>query len=606
MFTGNPGIMGFGSGGPFRQDAFERDIAVLSALYYDRGFLEVSINTPRVMLTPDRTGIEVSLTINEGPRFRIRQLRVYERGEDGNEVDPIGGRRNLRLMVRAEAGDYFNRAQLLEDLGAIRTLYRDAGFANVEATPQTQLDQTRHEVDIVVPVVRGPPVYFERIEVRGNTKTRDRVIRREIEIDEGALVTETGLERSRRNVTALGYFERVDISTEQGSAVDKMVVYIEVGERPTGTFQVGAGFSSIEDFIATAQIQQANLFGNGQSLSLNAQLSGLRELFNISFFEPYFLESEFSMRTDIFDQNRIFTDFSKRSRGGSLTLGYPLSRPELNVSLTYSATLDEVSTTPQQTLLGGTSSRNSVFSQLPLANLFEDGFTSSLRPAITYDTRDNRLFPTDGLYVRVSSEWADSAIGSENEFIRNSWVGRIYYPLFWGIVFKYNTEAGLVTSPNREGVPIFARFFLGGINDVRGFRHLTIGPDMPLLRATDPNSSPERNGADIGGNLMYFQNVELEFPILEEVNVRGVFFTDAGNAWNLEANYCEAAGGGARYRQTNPCPTRDTLTSLRTSWGFGIRWFSPLGPLRFEWGFPFVRLPFEEAQVFEFTIGNFF
>ena len=309
MFTGQAGFFAFGSGGPFRQDAFERDIAVISALYYDRGFLSVSINTPRVMLTPDRNGIEVSITIDEGPRYRIRQLRVYERGPDGNEVEPIGGRRNLRMMVRARSGDYFNRAELLEDLQTIRTMYRDHGYAKVEASPQTRLDPERREVDIEVPVVRGPLVYFERIEVRGNSKTRDKVIRRELEVSEGELFHETRLEESRKRITALGFFERVDISQEDGSGPDKMAVYIEVSERPTGTFQVGAGFSSIENFIATAQVQQANLFGNGQSLSLQAQVSGLRQLINLRFFEPYFLDSKFSASIDLYDQLRDFQRF---------------------------------------------------------------------------------------------------------------------------------------------------------------------------------------------------------------------------------------------------------------------------------------------------------
>jgi len=606
MFTGQSGFFAFGSGGPFRQDAFERDIAVISALYYDRGFLSVTINTPRIMLTPDRNGIEVSITIDEGPRYRIRQLRVYERGPDGNEVEPIGGRRNLRMMVRTKSGDYFNRAELLEDLQAIRTLYRDHGYAKVEASPQTRLDPERREVDIEVPVVRGPLVYFERIEVRGNSKTRDKVVRRELEVAEGDLFNETKLEESRKRITALGFFERVDISQEDGSAPDKMVVYIEVSERPTGTFQVGAGFSSIENFIATAQVQQANLFGNGQSLSLQAQISGLRQLINLRFFEPYFLDSKFNASVDLYDQLRIFNDFSQSSTGGALTFGYPLVEPELTASLTYTAELDEVSTETQSTFLG-TSSAVSVFTRLPLANLFNDGLTSSLRPALTYDTRDNRLFPTSGLYLRGSTEFASELLGSETEFLRHRFVGLIYYPLGAGFVIKLNSEAGHVTSPSSEGVPIFARFFLGGILDVRGFRFRSIGPRVNLTTALDPNSRPITDFASIGGNLMYFQNLELEFPIIEKVGIRGVLFTDAGNAWNLEGNYCKNGGAAIPFEAISPCfDGIEDLALLRTSWGFGIRWFSPLGPLRFEWGFPFKPLPYEESSVFEFTIGNFF
>lgn len=606
MFTGQTGLLSFGSGGPFRQDAFERDIAMISALYYDKGFLQVSVNTPRVMLTPDRSGIEISITIDEGPRFKIRQLRVYERGPDGREVEPLNGRRALRMMVRAESGDYFNRAELLEDLGAVRTLYRDAGYANVIADPETQIDPETNEVDLIVPVVRGPVVRFERIEIRGNTKTRDRVIRREVEVVEGGRFSETLLERSRRRITALGYFSRVDFSTEEGSAPDRMNVYIDVAEQPTGTFQVGAGFSSIENFIATAQVQQANLFGNGQSLSLQAQVSGLRQLINLRVVEPYFLESRFSASIDLFDQLRVFTDFAQRSRGGALTFGYPLIEPELSVAMTYTATLDEVSTTAASTFLGGSGGRISYFAQLPLANLFNDGVTSSLRPSITYDTRDNRLFPTSGLYLRFSTEWAADFLGSDNLFIRNRYTGRFYIPLLGPIVLKLNTEAGTVTSPNAEGVPIFARFFLGGILDMRGYRFRTLGPRMPLTTSTDPNSAPILNGANIGGNLMYYQNLELEFPLFEAVGLRGVIFTDAGNAWNLEGNYCQAAGAGVLYPEVSPCFDASSLTKLRTSWGVGVRWFSPMGPLRFEWGFPINPLPYEETNVFEFTIGNFF
>ncbi len=604
MFTGNPGFFGLGSGGPFRQDAFERDIAMLSALYYDHGFLQVSVATPRIMLTPDRSGIEVAVTIEEGPRFRIRTLRVYERGPSGNEIEPLEGRRNLRMMVRAEPGDTFNRAALVEDLAQVRTLYRNRGYPHAEATPETRVDPETRQVDVVVPVVRGPLVHYERIEFRGNTKTRDKVLRRELEIAEGDQFDESKIEASKRRITALGFFERVDISMEQGSRPDTMNVYFEIAERATGTFQIGAGFSSLESFIATAQVQQANLFGNGQSLALQAQVSGVRQLINLRIYEPYFLDSPFNSSLELYDQARQYTDFSQTSLGGSLTFGYPLITPTLNASLTYTLEDTDV-TTDTSSYFFGSSTGLSVFRRLPLANLFNDGVTSSFRPALTFDSRDNRLFPTSGIYLRASTELAASYFGSETEFLRHHLTGRFYYPLFDGFVLKLNTETEHVTSPGNEGVPIFARSFLGGIFDVRGFTYRSIGPRIPLTSSTDPNSSPLFNGANIGGNLSYFQNLELEFDILESVGIKGVFFTDAGNAWNLEANYCESTL--ALYPETSPCfDGWDSLTRLRTSWGFGLRWFSPLGPLRFEWGFPFAPLPYEETSVFEFTIGNFF
>jgi outer membrane protein insertion porin family len=615
MYTGQGGMLSFGSGGPFRQDAFERDVLMLNALYYDRGYLSVQVAAPRVDLTPDRTGIEVSLSLVEGPQYKIRRLRIYEVDADGREVEPLGGRRALREMVRAKSGDVFKRAELALDLQRVRTLYRDAGYAHVEADPETNLDPEREMVDVIVPIRRGPLVHIERISVRGNSKTRDKVMRREMEVEEGDLFSETKLEQSRSRIIALGYFERVDFSTEEGSENDKIRVNIEVVERPTGTFQVGAGFSSIENFIATAQVQQANLFGTGQSLALQAQVSGLRQMVNLRFYEPYFFDSDFSLSTDLYDQLRIYNDFSQTSLGGAATFGYALVRPHTFASLTYTGEYDKVSTVSRSTFLG-TSSAVSVFRRLPLANLFRDGFTSSIRPALTYDTRDNRLFPSSGMFLRGSVEWAAPQFGSDNEFLRYNGVGRFYYSLGGGFVAKLNTSLGYVTSPNPEGVPIFARFFLGGIFDVRGYRLRTIGPRLPLASQLDPNAAPIRNGANIGGNLMYYQNLELEIPIVEKVGVRGVIFTDAGNTWNTESLYCNAArgqstGGGSLeaqgvYGVNDPCFSADSLTHLRTSWGMGIRWFSPMGPLRFEWGFPFKPLPYEETSVFEFTIGNFF
>jgi outer membrane protein insertion porin family len=613
--TGNGGFFSFGSGGPYRQDVFERDVLMLSALYYDKGYLSVQIGTPRVMLTPDRQGIDIAVVIHEGPRFKIRQLRIYEHDNEDHEVEPLGGRRALRQLLHAESGDYFNRAQLIKDLQAVRTLYHDAGYANVEAEPATDLDPVHEQVDIIIPIKRGPPVHIERIEIKGNTKTRDKVVRREMEIAEGQLYSETGLDNSKRRITALGYFDRVDVSTEQGSAPDKLLVNIEVGEKPTGTFQVGAGFSSIESFIATAQVQQANLFGNGQSLALQAQVSALRQLVTLRFFEPYFLDSDWNSSVELYDTLYVFPNFARRSVGGSLTFGYALIQPWLRLSVTATTEWDSVDTSSTSTLFGtSTPGFASVFQQLPLANLFNSGRVFSLRPTITYDTRDNRLFPTSGMYIQASTEVASEAFGSEFNYLRHKLTARFYYPLGGGtgqpgsgFVLKLNTEAGLITSPDPQGVPIFQRYFLGGILDVRGFFLRSIGPRLPLTSTLDPNAPPIANGANIGGNLQAYENLELEFPIIDKVGIRGVVFFDAGNAWNTEDQFCRTTPAPQFDKVVQPCFSfPGSLGYLRTATGFGIRWFSPLGPLRFEWGFPLAPLSYENHSDFEFTIGNFF
>jgi outer membrane protein insertion porin family len=239
---------------------------------------------------------------------------------------------------------------------------------------------------------------------------------------------------------------------------------------------------------------------------------------------------------------------------------------------------------------------------------------ASLRPTITYDTRDNRLFPTSGIFLQASTELASELLGSQFNYIRNHFTGRFYYPLGGGngmpgsgFVLKLNTDIGLITSPDPQGVPIFQRYFLGGILDVRGFYLRSIGPRLPLTSALDPNSAPISNGANIGGNLDAYENLELEFPIIDKVGIRGVVFFDAGNAWNLESQFCKTTPAPQFDPVVQPCFTfPNSLGLLRTSTGFGIRWFSPLGPLRFEWGFPLAPLPYEHHSDFEFTIGNFF
>ena len=615
MMTGQTSLFSPGSGGSFRQDMLERDMLMVSGLYYDRGYLNVQVGTPRVMLTADGEGVEINVPITEGPRFKIRKLRVYERDADGKEVEPLGGRPALRAKVRANSGDMFQRAQLVVDIQAIRTAYRDAGYANVDIDTETEVDAANREVDLTIPIRRNAKVRIERIEIHGNAKTRDAVIRREFEIEEGQDFNETKLEISKARVMALGYFERADIQTEPGSSPDTMKVVLDVQEKATGTFNVGAGFSSVENFIFTAQVQQQNLFGNGHSLALQIQASSLRQIGNIRFFEPYLFGSDWSLSAEGFLQQLYYPDFAKQTNGGSLTLGYGLVQPSLRLSLTGTVQHDAVDTGTQSAIFGSAPSAFTTgYSRLPLANLFNSGWTVSLRPTITYDTRNNRMFPSSGLYLLASTEVASRYTGSELEFFRHRLNGRFYIPLGGqtgqpgsGFVFKVNTELGLIQSPTSAGVPIFNRYFLGGILDVRGYRIRRIGPRLPLTSALDPNASPIANGATIGGNLQAYMNAEFEFPLLDSAGIRGVAFFDAGNAWNLESQFCDTTPAPQLPKVQSPCWNGlSSMQYLRTSVGVGLRWFSPMGPLRFEWGFPLRRVAEDENYVFEFTIGNFF
>lgn len=594
----------------FNTTFFEEDVTRLQAWYYDKGYLAVSIGTPRIELTGDGSHIDITIPIEEGPRFRIGRMQVTEVDENGATINALED--DLRESIDLESGDWFSRTKIALGIEEIRRVYRDAGYARVEIAPDTNLDQERRVVDVNAQIVRGPPVRIERINIGGNTKTRDAVIRREMQILEGELYNQTAIELSRARLMQLRYFERVDFSEETGSGPGLLVINVEVAERATGTFQVGAGFSSIESFILTAQVQQQNLFGNGQQLSFQLQLSGIRRLFQLRFVEPWFLGSRWSLGLDAFNQQRQFASFNRNSIGGGITFGHPVLDPRLRVFLKYQAEYIDISARTGGFFQSGSGGQGfNIFQAAPFDNLFREGLTSSLQLSLTWDSRTGSPFrTTGGVHASASTEVAESFLGSQQLFVRNNAFFRIYRPIFGPLIFRFNLQLGYISSRQAGGVPLYERYYLGGIQNIRGYRLQSIGPRASLGRNTDPNSIPPQAGGGfpggiaLGGNLQGYFQLEVEFPILEEVGIFGVAFMDGGNTWNTEATFCQAPVTSDNDPTTNPCNVNPF--QIRTSVGFGLRWISPLGPLRFEWGIPLARREHEEKIRFEFTIGTSF
>lgn len=609
MATGETGLLSFiQSNNKFNRDAFDEDLTRIQAWYYDQGYLTMQLGKPQVDLTTDRQHVDIMIPVTEGPRFRVKDIRVREIDQGGNEVEPITSAQALRGKVELESGDWFSRTKIAEGLQGISREYRDRGYAYVQVNPGIDQDQANRVADVEITIERGPLVTIERIQIRGNTKTRDAVIRREFRISEGQLYHQTKIEEGREFVNRLGYFERVDLSEEQGSGPDRIVINVEVAERSTGTFQVGAGFSSLESFLLTAQIQQQNLFGRGQSLGLNLQVSGIRQQISLQFVEPWFLGTEWSLGFGAFKTLQDFSFFRQDSTGGSVTVGHPIFNPRLRFFVQYQ--LQKVNIASRRGGLFGSTS-GQLFDtnvQNPLSNLFQDGWTSAMRFTLSWDSRDNRLFvTTDGIFSSYSVEAAAKILGSDNVFVRQTAFFRWYKKVIGPLIFRLNTEWGLITSRKPNGVPLFERFYLGGIFTVRGYPLQGIGPRFGIPSRTDPNSPISTEGIAIGGNMQAFYNLELEFPIVESVGIRGVLFQDGGNAWNLDYRdpfgNCQGPRTSMNTKGSDPCGVNPFL---RTSWGFGIRWFSPLGPLRFEWGLPIARQPGDSRIRFEFTIGNAF
>lgn len=589
------------SGASFSNETFENDVTAIQAHYYDQGYLAVSVGTPRVELSPDRRFIDITIPVDEGPRFRVGRIEVAEVDNEGNEVETLVPVDELRDGVGVAPGDWFSRTRIAEGLQDLTRRYRDEGYAYASLEPETEVDSERRIVDLNVQIERGPVVYIERINISGNTKTRDRVIRREMMLLEGMRYHQSLLERSRMNIMALTYFERVDFSQEEGSAPDRIVINVEVAERATGTFQVGAGFSSLEQFVLQAQINQQNLFGRGQSLSLALQVSAIRQNIQLSFYEPWFLQSQWGASIDLTYNNSQNAAFRTKQMSAGLAFGHPIYDRRLRFSVGYRIEHSDIGASNRNFAGVNSAQLFNAFQQSSLSNRFAAGITSSVRLSLTWDSRDNRMAPTNGLFTSYSAQIADDFLGSQNTYVQQDFFFRFYKRLVGPLILRGNFEAGLITSRLARGVPIYKRYYLGGIYSVRGYPYWSLGPRALIARAPNPDVDPG-DGIELGGNLQAFYQLEVEFVILESAGIRGVVFTDGGNAWNLERNIEQAPDG------PDPATSIDTVNpfAIRTSVGFGFRWISPMGPLRFEWGIPLARRRGEDAVNFQFTIGNSF
>jgi outer membrane protein insertion porin family len=588
--------------GTYSQEAFERDLLLVSAHYWDRGYANVKVGTPQLRLSRDKQFMYLSIPIDEGPVFTIGEIKFK-----GDLIGTAG--KNLeRIHIRQ--GDKFSRTRIAEDREKLSNFYQDQGYAYANVLPLTKVDLPNRKINLTFEVARGKRAYFERINIRGNSKTRDKVIRREMKIAEGELFNNSNLEISKRRINALGFFENVVVSTKRGSSDEFVEVNVEVSERPTGTFQIGAGFSSVENFIAQAQISQNNLFGRGQTLALQAQISSLRQLFLLRFVEPYFLDTQWTFAFDLYNQSRGFGTFFRNASGGTLTWGYPLLRQvsirDVRAFLTYK--LEDVDISTGSGGIANLGATSAPIEATSVANLFRGGVTSSLRASLSWDSRNNRLFPSGGWYHTLFVEYASQYTGSENKFVRWGGFARKYHQLWGPFVYHGNFELGITTSTDPLGVPISERYLVGGIYDIRGYAPRSLGP---LLLTQPPGDVGQSLGSlPLGGNMQVVINNEVEFPLFKKVGISGVLFFDMGNAYNLEDRYCS---GLQRKNSTisikfDPCfrLPESLVNGIRKSVGFGFRWFSPIGPLRFEWGIPLDAQPGEDPLVFEFTIGNFF
>lgn len=549
--------------GKYEEEQLKQDGMRLAFHYLKHGFLKVKVEKPQVSLSKDRKYFFVSFAIHEGPRYRIASVDMTG--------DILTTKEELLGDLLTRAGQIYNREAIEKDLQALTRKYADQGYAFVHIQPTTTTDEAAKTAGILFEVAKGSRIAIEKIEIKGNDVTRDKVIRRELEVKEGDIYSETRVQESRQKVMALGFFKEVNFATPRGSRDDTLNLVIDVEEQPTGSFSIGVGFSTAEDFILTGSIQKQNFFGRGWSGELGAEVSSIRQQFLFSMVDPYFLDSEWILglsgsRTVFQFGDNTTGRFDRESVGGSVSIGRRFF-DYASMSLGYQ--VEAVEAADLSTFIPARFRTNA------------SGLTSLLSLTLNRDSRDNRIYASKGMFNSAKLEVSGDRLGGDNDFYRITGRTQFYQPVVGKLVFKTFGRVGYIESLNTQVVPLFERFFLGGPNSLRGYTPQSIGPSEPVT-----NDQGNRVNFVFGGTKMLLFNLELEHPIYAPAGLFTVTFFDAGDTFG-EAE-------------------RIDLTDLRLDWGFGLRWISPMGPLRFEWGFPIDRQAGEPATVFNFTIGTFF
>ncbi|MFH1033165.1 MAG: outer membrane protein assembly factor BamA [Pseudomonadota bacterium] len=529
----------------------DQDVEKITDFYYNNGYMTARVGEPAVTREPD--GLVVNFNIEEGPRFKVSDVAV-----SGEMLLP---QKEMVDSLKTKPGQWFNRDVLRQDMANINTLYADKGFAYVDVRPQIQQNMDKNTVSVAFNIKKGDKVYFERILITGNTNTRDNVIRRELGVSEGDLFSGTALRDGNMRLRRLNFFEDIHISTAKGSTPERMDLKIDVKEKRTGQFSVGAGYSTVDKLMIMGRIGEANLFGRGQQLELKGQLGGTSTRYTISFTEPWLFDRPVSAGVDLYDWEREYYTYTKDALGGRLRLGWPTPIRATRLYTYYTYEVADIYSI-----------------QSNAARIIQDQkgehTTSSVRAILRRDTRDHAFNPTTGSDNSISTEYAGDPIGGTNAFIKVIGDTGWYFPLWWEHVFVMHGRVGWLTGHAGGDLPIYEKFFLGGINTLRGFDYQSVSPRDPLTNDR------------IGGERMALANIEYRFPLLAKAGLVGVVFYDTGNVWSQEDSY--------------------KLGDLRKSVGGGIRWYSPMGPLRLEYGYVLDPKAGDSDSNWEFTIGSIF
>jgi len=538
----------FTSAGDLNEENLSQDVAKLTSFYHNNGYVRARVGEPEIKFEDD--GIVITIRIDEGPQFKVGEVTMT-----GDLIIPAA---QLLPTIKIMKEEYYSRDILRLDVIRLTDIYVDEGYANVDISPRIEQDPDKLVVNIAFDIDKGKQVYFEEITISGNSRTRDKVIRRQLQVYEQELYGGRRLKRSIQNLYRLDFFEDIKVDTLKGSADDKMKLRVNVTEKNTGAFSFGAGYGNVESLFITGSISERNLFGRGQTLALKGQLGAKTARYTLSFTEPWLFDIPLSVGADLYNWSYDFSTYDKDSIGGNLRFGYPLiDYTRINLTYTYDiADIKNVSEDASDSIKRDAG----------------ENIKSSITTRLRYDSRNDRFHPTKGSSHSASYEFAGlgGTVGFNKVIGETGW----YFPMILKTVGVLHGKAGYVTELEGKRLPDYEKFYMVGIDALRGFDR-------------DDLSPVDENGSEIGGTKFVQANAEIRFPLIPEAGVYGVVFFDTGDIY--------AEGEDVE------------LDKLRESAGGGIRWLSPMGPIRIEYGYILDPKPTDHGSgSWEFSMASSF
>lgn len=543
-------------------DRLSYDQEMLRKFYLSQGYADFNISSAVAELSDDKGHFFVTFTLEEGQRYKLGEVKIDSRlrNFDASVLNPH--------LEKLSPGDWYDADRVQEVADRLTDALGDLQYAFVNVKPNLKRNREGLTVDVTYEINETPRVFVERIDIDGNVRTMDKVIRREMLLAEGDPFNKSKLSRSEQRIRNLDYFENVEVGLKQGSAPDKTVIDVGVAEKSTGELSLGAGFSTSDGPLADIRIREKNLLGKGQDLLFATTIAGKRTEFDASFTEPYFLNRDISAGVDLFHITRDLQDessFDQRRTGGALRMGYPLSE-RWRQTLKYRVEQNDIT---------------DVQADASFYIRSQEGkrVTSAVSQRTTYDNRDSTIFPTDGWLLWLDTEI--SGLGGDSQYVSGQTGASFFYPVMDQVTLNLLGEVGSIQGYGDEDVVINERFFLGG-STLRGFEKAGVGP-------RDVTSDDS-----LGGNFFYRGTAEVAFPLglPDELGIQGHAFSDVGSLWDVDTN---VLGGGIVDEN-----------KMRVSTGVGVSWRSPFGPVRADVSFPVVKEDYDQEEIFRFDFGTRF